>query len=577
MEQQLLWKLRELTRDCLSKHHLPTARFYADKACIVSKYHHSDVYILAKIHFLNKEYHRCILVLQKYGLIPYSNHMGINDISFEKEEIILISNNKNNKNTNNKQQDLNIMTKQHKLQYLLLGMQSFLECGEYELCISMLSESDEIALQFIQPEFIKDIGSNTNQQNTINISSLLSLIRAKALEKLNIDQRALWWFERSLIFDCKNIQAFDCIIKRRLNTVSKLQIFIHKELHFKSDEEWIKFYYECKINEIGTDFDNINVMNKLLSENAENKLILSESNDLKIIKSNCLLNVNLFRESYLISSEIKSSDNYNILSLISHIICLVELGKQSELYKTSHDLICTYPDSAISWFSVGCYYYMTRRYEISRRFLHKATCLDKYFFAAWIVYGHTFSEQDADDQAMASYRTVHRYFPNSYQPLLFMGMGYLNMNNYIYAEKFLKEAYKLFDSDPMIYNELGVVYYQQKQYEKAKDFFNVTIKYISSDCYNTWETTFFNLGHCYRKLKQYKEALVCYNKALNISPNDPMILSAIAFTYHLQNKIDNSIEYYHKVLSLQPHDTFANEMLHRALQTASSNIDIQID
>lgn len=316
-------------------------------------------------------------------------------------------------------------------------------------------------------------------------------------------------------------------------------------------------------------------MNNKLENNKYNKLILYKSDDIKIIKSNCLLNLNLFRESYLISTKMRLSSCYNIYGLISYIICLVELGKQSELYKCSHDLICTYPDSAISWFSVGCYYYMTRRYEISRRFLHKCTCLDKYFFAAWIVYGHTFSEQDADDQAMASYRTVSRYFPNSYEPLLFMGMGYLNMNNFVYAEKFLKEAYKLFDSDPMIYNELGVVYYQQKKYQKAKDFFNTTIKYLSTDSYNSWESTFFNLGHCYRKLKQYNDAIKCYIKALNISPKDPMILSAIAFTYHLQNKIDKAINYYHKVLSLQPHDTFSNDMLHRALITVTNQTNQQ--
>ena len=121
----------------------------------------------------------------------------------------------------------------------------------------------------------------------------------------------------------------------------------------------------------------------------------------------------------------------------------------------------------------------------------------------------------------------------------------------------------------MIYNELGVVYYQQK-YKKAKDFFNTTIRYISTDSYNAWESTFFNLGHCYRKLKQYNDAIKCYQKALNISPKDPMILSAIAFTYHLQNKIDKAINYYHKVLSLQPHDTFSNDMLHRALMTVTN-------
>jgi len=338
----------------------------------------------------------------------------------------------------------------------------------------------------------------------------------------------------------------------------------------------ISFYYECKINEIATESSCISKMENNLNWNEMNKVILSDSDDMMVIKSNCLLNLNLFRSSYDISLFVLSRmDNYNLLSLISHIICLVELGKQSELYKISHDLICAYPDHAVSWFGVGCYYYMTRRYEISRRFLHKATCLDKYLFAAWIVYGHTFSEQDADDQAMASYRTVNRYFPSSYQPLLFMGMGYLNMNNYVYAEKFLKEAYKLFDSSPMIYNELGVVYYQQKNYKKAMDFFKATINYISADCYNQWESTFFNLGHCYRKLLQYNEAIKCYQKALNISPRDPMILSAIAFTYHLQGKIDKAITYYHKVLSLQPHDTFSNEMLHRALQTATNSIDLQ--
>ena len=345
-------------------------------------------------------------------------------------------------------------------------------------------------------------------------------------------------------------------------------------MHFEADQEWLRFYYHCKMNEIATDHESMCSMNATLAAQPEHAAVLSASDDLAMITARCLLNLKLFRESYAASSAMAQSDSLNIEALISHIVCLVELGKQSELYKTSHDLICAYPDHAVSWFSVGCYYYMTRRYEISRRFLHKATSLDKYLFAAWIVYGHTFSEQDADDQAMASYRTVHRYFPYSHEPLLFMGMAHLNMSNYLYAEKFLKESYKLFDSDPMVYNELGVVYYHRSEYKRAKDFFNATIRYISSECYNSWESTFFNLGHCHRKLKQYGDALSCYRKALNISPRDPMVLAAIAFTHHLQGKWDRAIEGYHKVLSLQPHDTFANEMLHRALQSATNQMQL---
>ena len=217
-------ELVKLSKDCIAKHHLPTARFYADKACTISNYHHCDVYILAKIHFLNKEYHRSIAILQKYGLIPYANHMGVNDVSFiQQNETLLLTmdENKNNENKNNdksKNNENNDISKEDKLSYLLLGMQSFLECGEYESCISMLSESDDIALQFIQPELIlnKHSSSNNHDKTEINLSSLLCMIRAKALEKLSIDQRALWWFEKSLIFDCKNIQVF-VFFKRLIN------------------------------------------------------------------------------------------------------------------------------------------------------------------------------------------------------------------------------------------------------------------------------------------------------------------------------------------------------------------------
>ena len=201
-QQKILLKLRELTKDCVSKHHLSTGRFYADKACVISGYHHQDVHMLANIHFLNKEYHRSILVLQKHGLIPHPNHMGINDVSFQNG-----FNNENSNSLNCSMNDKQLKcSKQEKLRYLLLGMQSFLEVGECESTISMLSESDDMALQYIQPDLIKD-ADEQNENNQINLSSLLCMVRAKALEKLSIDQRALWWFERSLIFDCKNIQV----------------------------------------------------------------------------------------------------------------------------------------------------------------------------------------------------------------------------------------------------------------------------------------------------------------------------------------------------------------------------------
>ena len=43
-------------------------------------------------------------------------------------------------------------SKDAKLEYLLLGMQCFLRCGEYESYVSMLSEPADTALAFIRPD-----------------------------------------------------------------------------------------------------------------------------------------------------------------------------------------------------------------------------------------------------------------------------------------------------------------------------------------------------------------------------------------------------------------------------------------
>ena len=45
-----------------------------------------------------------------------------------------------------------------------------------------------------------------------------------------------------------------------------------------------------------------------------------------------------------------------------------------------------------------------------------------------------------------------------------------------------------------------------------------------------WESAVFNLGHVYRKLKLYAEALKCYERAIGLCPNKASISSAIGFT-----------------------------------------------
>ena len=64
-----------------------------------------------------------------------------------------------------------------------------------------------------------------------------------------------------------------------------------------------------------------------------------------------------------------------------------------QLFIDAHRLVDSFADSAEAWYAVGCYYYLTHKYEKARINFLKATSLNPYFAPAWLGYGHTFAAQ----------------------------------------------------------------------------------------------------------------------------------------------------------------------------------------
>jgi tetratricopeptide (TPR) repeat protein len=76
---------------------------------------------------------------------------------------------------------------------------------------------------------------------------------------------------------------------------------------------------------------------------------------------------------------------------------------------------------------------------------------------------------------------------------------------------------------------------------------------LCADEFDAWEATLFNLGHACRKLQLYDEAIGHYYKALNISPRNPSIYTALGFAHHLRSRpedLHKAIDYYHQALGI---------------------------
>jgi tetratricopeptide (TPR) repeat protein len=81
-----------------------------------------------------------------------------------------------------------------------------------------------------------------------------------------------------------------------------------------------------------------------------------------------------------------------------------------------------------------------------------------------------------------------------------------------------------------------------------------------------WEPTISNLGHSYRKLRNFEEAIVCYEVALRLCPSNASNYTSLGLTKQFLGDVDGAIDLYHRALSIKSDDNLAGEMLTRALR-----------
>ncbi|CAI5513616.1 unnamed protein product, partial [Closterium sp. Naga37s-1] len=278
-------------------------------------------------------------------------------------------------------------------------------------------------------------------------------------------------------------------------------------------------------------------------------------------------------------------------------VAAVHLGMRSELFRAAHEVVDDHPNTALAWFAVACYYYCIRQHDQARRFFCKATTVSAAFAPAWMGFGHTYAAQEETDQAMVAYRTAVRLFTGFHVPLVCIGMEYARSNNLSLSLHFLDEARRLCPSDPLVHNELGVIAYRSLDFTSAARHFEVALRLVAgygaaagegggaesegargssnatagrqavvAESLGLWESTVVNLGHSYRKMRRYGDALMVYEQALSLRPNTASTFAAMAFTHHLQGNLIPAIEFYHKSLGLCPGDSLSAEMLGQALK-----------
>ncbi|XP_065337616.1 cell division cycle protein 16 homolog [Cloeon dipterum] len=543
ISKELIQSYRNIVRSYYEKHLYKSAAFWADKImCITNDPH--DIYWNAQCLYHLREFQRAANIITSRNL-----HKTIPQCQY-------------------------------------VASKSLFEAKEYHDSLTIL-ESLEFDYTLAGKSFLSD---TTRTENTgmecVELHSAILLLKAQVLQANGNRVRASECYREALLTDIRCHEAFDSLVRlQMLTSVEEQELMDRLESQMSSqcsaeEANMLRLLYRGqlkkydkprKVPDASPDqsIDHNSTADVRYLESNDSRFQLSKSLDCKAWHSERLYYNCDYHRCLEVTNEILKLDPYHLGCLPVHIGCLVQFNKANDLFQLAHRLVKLYPEEAISWYAVGCYYFVIGKSDPARRYLSKATMIDQLFGPAWLAYGHSFASENEHDQAMAAYFRASQLMKGCHLPLLYVGLESGLTNNTELADKFFTQAREIAPCDPYVLHEMGVTSFLDDDFQNAKKCFESALAQIqesdSRRLEENWEPLFNNLAHVYRKLGKLPEALQLHQQALSLQPLNGSTYAAIGLVQMLMGRLLEAVESFHEALGLKPEDSFSTTMLGYAM------------
>lgn len=411
--------------------------------------------------------------------------------------------------------------------------------------------------------------------DNVRAEAAMCYLRGLCHAKQNAFDRAKDCYKDAVRIDVQCFEAFDALMKNALMSPAEEWAFL-ESLNFDdivvgdgSDSsisqeaaEFTKLLYTTRMSKYSRPAEFVSA-----TETLSTHYNLSNNPDILLSKASLDFTQCRFRDALSFTSSILEADPYNFQALPIHLACLYELSEKNALYLLAHTLADTHPSEPATHLAIGVYYLSIQQIASARRFFSKASILDPHFGPAWIGFAHTFAAEGEHDQAISAYSTAARLFQGTHLPSLFLGMQNLQLGNLRLAREYLKCAWDLCQTDPLLLNELGVVYYHEENLEEAIRVFLDALaisEQVGAEP-KAWISTRSNLGHAYRRLGAMDEALEQFDEVLRQGGKDAAIFSAKGLVLLEMNDNKGAMVALHEALAINPQDPIATDLLNKAM------------
>lgn len=446
------------------------------------------------------------------------------------------------------------------------------------LCLVRLQKYDE-AMDVVGESnpFSETADQDAKKQNDggVKLESSLCFLRGKIYAAQNSITKAKESFKEALLVDVKNFEAFEELTSRNLLTPREEWDLIEAlELDFSvldDNQEMIKNLYMLRLSKYLNGEKSSSARKELIRENNLESNVDIMRYQVETYHTQCK-----FSKCLDLCEVILERDDYNPDILPLYISCLYELGSKNKLFLLSHRLAENIPKSPITWFSVATYYMVVDKIGEARKYFSKSSILEPNFAPAWLGFAHTYAIEGEQEQAISAYSTAARFFPGIHLPNLYLGMQYMALNTISLAEEYFILSYDVCPQDPLLLNEMGVMYFKRNDLHKAKKFLKRALEAVEEldPTSKTSVSIQMNLAHAYRRLGENERAIKCFKSVLEVSNKSSDTYCSLGFLYLKTKQLQRAIDHFHVALSLRPTNSAAQELLLHALEL---NVSMTLD
>ncbi|MDD5063907.1 MAG: tetratricopeptide repeat protein [Phycisphaerae bacterium] len=179
--------------------------------------------------------------------------------------------------------------------------------------------------------------------------------------------------------------------------------------------------------------------------------------------------------------------------------------------------------------------------------------------------GEALFKQGKSNDAIELYRKAIEIAPDSATAYDKLGTAFFFLKRIPEAMQYYLKSIELDPNDSASQNNIGNAFVMQGQLSQAVEHYEISLS-LKEDA-----ETLNNLANALAGLGKFQEAVISYNKALRISPNDAGIYCNLAVCFEKQGKTDDAVTTYRKVLSLDPQNIHAKQALERLSTPKLSN------